>query len=413
MRAFILVLTILGLLVSSVLADTPVLGQIAMALIVLLVAAWLWNRQSLSQIGIRRVLSADRARVGETINEDLELINHSPLPKLYVEVEDFSTLAGHSANRVVSIGSKSSAAWSVTSVATKRGTYRLGPFAVRSGDPFGLFQSRRVLPVVNELAVYPVPMDVSSIQLPVMSMSGGSTRPGQLATSSATVAGIRDYVPGDALSRISWTATARRGAMMVKEFDPDPSSDIWIFLDLGEDGQFDLSDPTFDTSGAPETARYLDSTVEYVVGIGASLAERALSDNRKVGMVVNRSMPIRIDPDSSQRQWFRIFEVLATANAYGNRSMTEALRAESMRLSRSTGVVIVSSDPQGDWVPAAASLVDRHVGVTAVIIDAGGDGNDDVEPLIARLAAARVAVHRFPTHTAVHRPHMRIASLRG
>lgn len=45
-------------------------------------------------------------------------------------------------------------------------------------------------------------------------------------------------------------------------------------------------------------------------------------------------------------------------------------------------------------------LVERLVPVTAVIVDAGGEGQDDVTPLIHRLASARIHVHRYPTHTA-------------
>lgn len=145
---------------------------------------------------------------------------------------------------------------------------------------------------------------------------------------------------------------------------------------------------------------FMESTADYIVAVGGSIAERALDEGRKVGLVINRAMPLRLDADDTQRQWFRIFEVLATATAFGNRSLNEALTAESSRFNRTTGVVVVTSDPATDWVPAARSLVQRRIAVTAVVIDAGAGGEDSVTPLIEELASARVAVSRFPAHTA-------------
>ena len=36
----------------------------------------------------------------------------------------------------------------------------------------------------------------------------------------------------DGFNRISWSATARLGRLMVKEFDQDPTADVWVVLDL-------------------------------------------------------------------------------------------------------------------------------------------------------------------------------------
>ena len=110
--------------------------------------------------------------------------------------------------------------------------------------------------------------------------------------------------------------------------------------------------------------------------------------------------PLRLDADNTERQWFRISEALAIAEAFGNRSLVEALTADNRRFTRTNGVIVISSDPQSDWVRAASLLVERQVSVTAVIVDAGGVGPDDVSPLIERLVESRVHVHRYPTHTA-------------
>lgn len=397
MGAFKLLLVIIALFAFAVAYNWSDLDRLVIALVLLLAVAWVWSRDSLNRIGLRRSLSSDRVRVGDVVEEEIELTNHAPWPRLWIEVLDHGTMPGHNAGAVISVRGRRASTWATRTIARRRGMYRLGPFTVHGGDPFGLFERQRLIPVEHELAVYPPRLDVSQVPLPVATMSGGAMYARNRTLASQTVAGIRDYTPGDPLNHISWSATARRGEMMVKEFDPDPTADLWIVLDLSERGQFDLEQPS---SGDAGVASYMDSTVDYIVAVGGSIAERALDEGRKVGLVVNRAMPLRLEADDAQRQWFRIFEVLATATAFGNRSLTEALAAESIRFNRTTGVVVVTSDPATDWVPAARSLVRRRVAVSAVVVDAGAGGADSVTPLIEDLASARVAVTRFPTHTA-------------
>lgn len=273
------------LLILAVVNEWTALDPLIVALGALLLLCWTWSRFSLARLGMVRALSLDRVRAGETITEQLTIRNRSILPKLWVEVRDYSSLPGHQASRVVSLAPRAEETWTVTTVCTRRGRYQLGPVGVRSGDPLGLFVSRRFLPVRQELMVFPIPIDVTAIPLPAAHMSGGVTVSRTSIVPSSTIAGLRDYVPGDALNRISWTATARRGVMTVKEFDPDPTSDLWILLDLDARGMRPVE------PGAEFPA--LDSTEEILVALAASLAERTMNDGRKVGLIVNRAMPVR------------------------------------------------------------------------------------------------------------------------
>ena len=399
MNALKLVLLTAALLLAAVVFEWQILEPAILAVLALLIVAWIWSRLALRRLGLTRSLAADRLRAGETVVEELRLRNASRLPKLWVEVRDHSTLPGHTAGRVVSLRGRGSAAWTVETSAVRRGRYRLGPITVHSGDPIGIFQVRRSIPATLELVVYPAQVDVSAIHLPAAAMTGGAMHARTPGISSPTVAGIREYVPGDPLNRISWSATARRGAMMVKEFDPDPTSDLWIVLDLVDAARRLV--PRAETGDPVPSGAVLDTVEEYIVAIGASLAERALNEGRKVGLVLNRAMPVRLDADNAQRQWFRVFEMLATASAFGERPLSEALAAEARRFTRTSGLVVVTGSPGREWVPAAAALVQRQVPVTAVIVDAGTtDDGGSMQPLIEELASARASVSRYPTHIA-------------
>lgn len=399
MRWSRLVLLIGILIFASITWDLSVLDRVIAAMVIVLVIGWLWNRLSLSGVGFERHLMVDRVNVGDKVTEEITLTNHSRLPKLWIEVLDRSNLPGHIAGRVVSLRGKGSTTWEVDTTAVRRGKFTLGPSAVAAGDPFGLFYSSQMLPVSHELMVFPARVDVSEIHMPTARLDGGHAAPRMSMPSSATFNSIREYRPGDPMNRIAWSATAHRGSMMVKEFDPDPTADLWILLDLNDDGQFDLHH----REKIPGAYRHLNTSVEYIVSIGATLATEQLKVGKKVGLILNRKYPIRIEPDNSERQWFRIAETLAVVTSAGSRSITESLTADHQRFTRNSGVVVITADPRSDWVAAGASLVERLVPVTAVIVDAGGEGQDDINPLLHRLASARVHVHRYPTHTATIR----------
>jgi uncharacterized protein (DUF58 family) len=251
-----------------------------------------------------------------------------------------------------------------------------------------------MIPATPELMVYPPKVDVSDIPLPMANMSGGRANNVNSSMAAFTIAGIRDYNVGDPLNRMAWSATARLGRMMVKEFDPEPTSDIWIILDLGERG----SSSTGLRSG---TARISDAAheevLEYAIAVAGSLAEQCLDGGRRVGMIINRAMPIRLDADSSQRQWFRIFETLAVASSFGERSLLEAIQADTRRFSRNSGLIVITANPASEWVVAARSLVQRQVPVTAALIDerSGGSAEVGMDELIASLADAHVTVARM------------------
>ncbi len=224
-------------------------------------------------------------------------------------------------------------------------------------------------------------------------MSGGRAPRVNPSLAAHQISGIREYSVGDPLNRISWNATARLGRMMVKEFDPEPTSDIWILLDLTEPDEPEL-DP--DAGAARYPGPSADEALEYAIAVAGSLAEQCLADGRKVGMIVNRSMPIRLDADSSQRQWFRIFETLAVASSFGHRSIFEAIQAESRRFSRNSGLIVITSSASLDWVVAAQSLVQRQVPVTAVLVtDQHRHDAGEMETLLEALASVHASVARL------------------
>ncbi|CCF86168.1 DUF58 domain-containing protein [Nitrolancea hollandica] len=341
------------------------LGKLFFALCALFVVAMLWSRLSLRGLKVTREIYGDRAQVGESLSERIHIQNLSRLPKLWVEVVDQSTLPGHRAGRVVQLGPHGKTSWDVSTECTRRGLYHIGPFRLESGDPFGLFPLRKTLPAIHQITVYPPVVSLSGLDLPAGDLPGGSAAPNRTPVVTPNAAGVREYVLGDSFNRIAWNATARTGRLMVKEFELDPTADVWIALDFDRRhhvGRDDGSD-TGDASGAP------DSTEEYTVTIGASLAHHLLRSNRNVGLLVNGSQPILLPADRGDRQLTKILELLAVAQADSDRPLAETLLAETGILPRNSVVVIVTPSTDEEWAQAAAGLLARHIRVVAIVVE--------------------------------------------
>lgn len=344
------------------------LGNLFFALCALFVVAMLWSRLSLRGISVTRETYGDRAQVGERVSERIRIQNLSRLPKLWVEVVDQSTLPGHQVSRVVQLGPYGETFWDVSTECSRRGLYHTGPLRLESGDPFGLFPARKTLPSIHQITVYPLVVNLSGLDLPAGMLPGGKAVPQRTPVVTPNAAGVREYVLGDSFNRIAWSASARIGRLMVKEFELDPTADVWIVLDLDRRHHVG-SDDALDHGISGSEPAALDSTEEHTVTIGASIAHHLLRANRTVGLIVNSSQPVILPADRGDRQLAKILEVLAVAHADGDQPLAEPLLAETDLLPRNSVVVIVTPSTDEGWVQAAAGLLTRNIRALSVVVE--------------------------------------------
>jgi uncharacterized protein (DUF58 family) len=271
----------------------------------------------------------------------------------------------------------------------------MGPLVASSGDPLGLFSRQKSIPGTYDLLVIPQPVDVDAIEMPADQLSGGALVQRPSIEASPSIAGLREYVAGDPMNHISWSATARRGVMMVKEFEPDPTTDIMLLLDLNDSSLR----PLVKLSSLDDP---LDSTEEIAVSVTASIAERALANGGKVGLIVNRSTLIRLAPDEGYRQSARIQETLAVAGSLGHHDLGETIVLETVALSRTTALVIVTATRETAWVAALRSLTERRIPVKVVIIDDAFDleATAAANVLESAIASVHADVMRYSTSLA-------------
>ncbi len=313
--------------------------------------AW-YNVRNLVVSAERRT---DRAQVGQEAQEHIEVHNRGFLPKLWIEVEDPSDLPKHRSRRVIMVPPRGHRSWLVDTPLTRRGLYDWGPVRVVSTDPFGLFRRVEYFGGMQQILVYPPVVDLPHFHAPPANLPGEGRFRKRTHYVTPNASGVREYAPGDAFNRIHWRSTARTGEMMVKTFELDPASDIWIVQDLEQRTN----------AGSGE-----ESTEEYGVRVCASLARHYLvNNNRSVGLITFGKDLQVTEPERGPQQLTRVLENLATVSAVGDAPLGNLLMEEQRRFGRHTTLIIVTASTDDLWLTAVQSLAQRGVRVAVVLLD--------------------------------------------
>src|SRR5258706_8779269 len=110
---------------------------------------------------------------------------------------------------------------------------------------------------------------------------------------------LREHVSGDPFKRIAWKASARRGQLMVREFEREDRDVVWLVLDGG-----------VELLAGPPGRAPLDQGIDEV----ASLARRHLARGARVGLAVAGASPRTwLSPASGAAHAMRIAQLLASS----------------------------------------------------------------------------------------------------
>lgn len=368
----------------------------------IVIISYLWSWFNLQWVRIGRYTRSRRSQVGRVAEEQFEIANTGRLPKLWLEVRDHSDLPQHDASRVLnSVGPRRRRRWMVRTLCLRRGRFRLGPLTLTSSDPLGLFPRQRQLPATSTIIVYPATLELPGFSPPMGMLPGGDAMRRRTHYVTTNVSSVRDYVPGDSFNRIHWRSTARTGRLIVKEFELDPTADVWIVMDLdrGVHTALPWTPPSQESGPAilrqeRQKLQLPPSTIEYAVTTAASLARHFLLQDRSVGFVAHGGHRELIQADRGERQLTKILETLAVVNATGNIPFARVLTSEMEHLPRHTTLVAISPATDRMWVAAMRDIRRRGVHDLAVLLAANTFGDaPPYQETLAELLASGIPTH--------------------
>jgi uncharacterized protein (DUF58 family) len=301
--------------------------------------------------------------VGDQLEELFEIFNDSVVPALWVQVSDDSNVPGYRAAVVRSVGSGQVDRWRESAVCQQRGQFHLGPWQIRTSDPFGIFMLTQFYPVTNEIIIHPPIYGRLPVQLPSGESSGQQRVRHYAWQATLNAASVRPYQPQDPHHWIHWPISAHRDQLYVRQFDQDAAGDVWLLLDLERETQLG--------QGA-------QSTEEQSVLLAASLSARALRQNRAVGLAGYGQQPQVLPPARGRGQQWQILRALALVKADGQLDLALALRDLGRIAKRGTTAVIITASSSADWLPNLLPLAQQGIQSSVILLDRpsfGGEGN--------------------------------------
>lgn len=378
-------------------------GLIALAacLLTVLPVAWLWNHWSLQGLEYRRYLDRQRVFPGETVEITLEVINRKPLPLSWLRFQDEFPLSVAPVDAPLSPSASSettgylrtafSIRWyervrrSFSLHCRQRGYYYLGPVKAESGDLFTLFTSEEERLVMDVLIVYPQIWPLKDLGISARAPFGEIRTQHSLIQDPTRTQGIRDYRPEDGFRHVHWKASARRGELQTRLYEPTTDMNLVVVLDVATMPKIWMG--------------VRQDLLEQAVVVAASIANYATEQKWTMGLLSNglprSDQPIKVPPGRSPDQLARVLEALAAVTSFSTSSVAALLRAESPRIPLGATLVVVSAIVTDELLVTLLQLKEAGRRVVLVSLDENPPP-DDLGGIIAH--------HLLQDSSLVYRP---------
>jgi uncharacterized protein (DUF58 family) len=361
MRNFVPLLVVLLVIALTLRVDFFV--TVVYFLAALYVLSRLWMGRAIRHLGVRRAFT-DHAFTGDLVTVDLTVRNVDWLPIPWVEVSEslpVRLMAVPFDRQVITLGPYGEWHYRYTLACRHRGYYDIGPLSLELGDLLGLAHRTGQGAEPKRLTVYPRVVALHELGLPTHSPMVALPVQSPLFEDASRIMGVRDYQRGDAMRRVHWTATARTGRLVVKQYQPAIARETLICLDLDED-DYEI------------TRRY--PATELAIVAAASIASHIiLKEGLAVGLITEAVDPlvgaeryIALPPRAERAHLMtNILETLARVQMTQGAAFTELLHRAGVHASWGTTFVVITGGASQALFDTLLGLRRRGFSVTLIL----------------------------------------------
>ena len=213
------------------------------------------------------------------------------------------------------------------------GVYSSGIHSCTVEDLLGIFR-RRIVPDHTECALTVLPLVFETEPLEMAPGDPGSEMMARATEDLNAPSDIRTYQPGDAMKKIHWKLSLRKGELMVRKFDEPVLQEVLILMDCSQPPAL----------GHPEAEADLrDALLE----TAASLFSDQVKTDHTVRMPLSGSHPVDLD----DRMGIPIaFDYLTKLDFSAAERFEQVLMMESRRLGKVGCIAVVSARLNGAMV---------------------------------------------------------------
>ena len=249
---------------------------------------------------------------------------------------------------------------------SERGDWETGWLYVRFRSGLGLAERWARAPLTQTVRVYPALRtgEEQQIFLARSRQIDLQLRRAQQRGLGRDFESLREYREGDDLRDICWTATARRGSLITRQYQTERSQPVWIVLDCGRLMRARVASGTqLQSSGATPSRSKLDHACTTAV----ALAQLALYSGDRVGLLAyGQNIQQRLLPARGAAHLRQLIELLAQVHTETGEA--DHLRATAVlnRLQPRRSLILWITDlaetaMRPEVIDGALQLLRRHV----------------------------------------------------
>lgn len=235
-------------------------------------------------------------------------------------------------------------------VLPRRGRYQLGPLRLTTSFPVGLAQATRTLPAEESLIVYPRPGKLTARWTQGWDDLDVSRSRDALRRTSVEeeFRSLREFRAGDSTRLIHWRTSARKGELMVREFEYPQTQDSVVLLDLWTPDD-----------ASPAQLQVVEDAVSFAATVCATACRNGRG--RVVLGIAGREKQL-IQGPASPGLVHRLLTALACATASSSTD-PKGLLEEIHRYGTAEGRLVIVGTRPTDWLrPGGSGTVPRPLG---------------------------------------------------
>jgi uncharacterized protein (DUF58 family) len=253
----------------------------------------------------------------------------------------------------------------------ERGDWETGWLYVRYRSGLGLAEPWARAPLTQTVRVYPALRtgEEQQIFLTRSRQIDLQLRQARLRGLGRDFESLREYREGDDLRDICWTATARRGSPITRQYQTERSQPVWLVLDCGRlmRARVALGAPGKSALPVVEPGARVHSKLDHACTTAVALAQLALYSGDRVGLLAyGQGIQQRLLPGRGAAHLRQLIESLAQVRAEAGEA--DHLRATAVlnRLQPRRSLILWVTDlaetaMRPEVIDGALQLLRRHV----------------------------------------------------
>ncbi|MEX0679546.1 MAG: DUF58 domain-containing protein [Pirellulales bacterium] len=342
----------LAVLIGAVSRQLNLLMLLGCALSGPLLFSLVYGRLALRRLSVERKLPT-HLYAGERLKVDVTVTNRRRWFGVWaIRVDDFVERDGAPAAEAAGVGvffprvsARETRQVNYDGRLPLRGLYRFGPLRVSTRFPLGLVRHSYELDDRAELLVHPkLGRLVHGWAKMIREHEAGSERMSRRGLLEADFYGLREWRPGDSRRWIHWRTSARRGSLIVRQFEQRRSQNLALLIDLWQP-----VNPTDDELAHVETA------ISFVATL---IADACRKPGTRLMLDLAAREPLRHSGPATPLFLREQMDALALVEAHHEDAFPSSLGHALAVVPASTPTFVVSTRPI-DWDALGQAAAER------------------------------------------------------